>query len=181
MPMPGQKYGQQIANNAVSFAPILLDSQMLSYLKMARNLWTSVDYNWQRWIINYDRKHQMDFLSGFGIDSLKAMLYWLLGLVAMVTFVLALYVFRKQALTLDKTQIYYAKACSKLAKAGLVKENNEGANDFSRRVSAQLPELADSFAHIIRLYVQIRYGKETEAGNLEKLKVSAAGFRVNKD
>ncbi|NYT47621.1 MAG: hypothetical protein H0A75_08805 [Candidatus Methanofishera endochildressiae] len=76
---------------------------MLSYLKMARNLWTSVDYNWQRWIINYDRKHQMDFLSGFGIDSLKAMLYWLLGLVAMVTFVLALYVFRKQALTLDKT------------------------------------------------------------------------------
>ncbi|SMG62585.1 hypothetical protein BMETH_119712331288, partial [methanotrophic bacterial endosymbiont of Bathymodiolus sp.] len=65
-------------------------------------------------------------------------------------------------------------------KAGLVKENNEGANDFSRRVSAQLPELADSFAHITRLYVQIRYGKETEAGNLEKLKVSAAGFRGNK-
>jgi hypothetical protein len=35
---------QQIANNAVSFALILVDSQMLSYLKMARNLWTSVGH-----------------------------------------------------------------------------------------------------------------------------------------
>ena len=171
---------QQIANNVVSFAPIQLDSQGLFYLKMARSLWSSVDYNWQRWIINYDRKHQMDFLSGFGIDSLKAMMYWLLGLVATATLLLALYVFRKQTLILDKAQIYYAKACRKLAKIGLVKEDNEGANDFSRRVNAELPELADSFAYITRLYVQIRYGKETETGNLEKLKVSAAGFRVNK-
>ena len=171
---------QQIANNAVSFAPIQLDSRTLSYLKMARNLWGSVDYRWHRWIINYDRKRQFNFLSGLGIESLKVMLYWLLGLVATVTMFLALYVFRLQAPILDKAQIYYAKACKKLTRIALIKQDNEGANDFAERVSAVAPQLKDSFTHITQLYVQIRYGKKIEAKNLEKLKASATAFWVKK-
>jgi len=170
---------QQIANNAVSFAPIQLDSQTISYLKMARNLWSSVDYSWHRWIINYDRKHQLGFLAGFGIDSLKAMLYWLLGLVAMVTLLLAIYVFRKQKPDLDKAQIYYAEACKKLTKIALIRQNNEGANDFAKRVVANFPELEGSFTQITQLYVQIRYGKQTEQSNLKKLKACASSFRVS--
>jgi len=170
---------QQIANNAVSFAPVQLDSQTLSYLKMARNLWSSVDYSWHRWIINYDRKHQLSFLSKFGIESLKAMLYWLLGLIATVTILLAIYVFRKQVPNLDKAQIYYAKACGKLTKIGLIRQGNEGANDFAERVSAKFPQLKENFTYITQLYVHIRYGKETEKLNLEKLKASASAFRIS--
>ena len=169
---------QQIASNAVSFAPIQLDSRTLSYWKMARNLWSSVDYSWQRWIINYDRKRQFSFLSGLGIDSLKTMLYYLLGLVAAVTALLAIYVFRKQKPNLNKAQIYYAQAYKKLIKIGFIKQDNEGANDFAERVSAKVPQLKESFTHITRLYVQIRYGKETETRDLEKLKACAAAFRV---
>jgi len=171
----------QIASNAVSFAPIQLDSQTISYLKMARNLWSSVDYSWHRWIINYNRQQQLSFLSGFGIDTLKSMLYWLVGLIAIVTLFLALYVFRKQAPVLDKAQIYYAKACRKLAKTGLIKQDNEGANDFALRVSVQLPDIAVSFAHITQLYVHVRYARQTEIGTLEKLKASASAFRVSKE
>ncbi|OQK15260.1 transglutaminase [Methyloprofundus sedimenti] len=172
---------QQIANNAVSFAPIQLDSQTLSLLRQARNLWSSVDYNWHHWIINYDRRQQFSFLSGLGIDTLRSMLYWLMGLVAVVTIFLAIYVLRKQTPVLDKAQIYYAKACRKLAKTGLIKQANEGANDFARRVSAQLPDIADSFDHITQLYVQIRYAKQTEGVTLEQLKSSASAFRINKN
>ncbi|NOQ14796.1 MAG: DUF4129 domain-containing protein, partial [Methyloprofundus sp.] len=170
---------QQIANNAVSFAPVKLDSQTLSYLKMARNLWSSVDYRWHRWIINYDRKHQLSFLSGWGIDSLKAMLYWLFIWLATVTVLLAIYVFRKQASNMDKAQIYYAKACKKLSKKGLIRQGNEGANDFAERVSVKVPQLKESFTQITQLYVQIRYGKGTEKLQLEQLKVRAVAFRVS--
>ena len=170
---------QQIANNAVSFAPVQLDSQTLSYLKMARNLWSSVDYSWHRWIINYDRKHQLSFLSKFGIDTLIAMLYWLVGLIAAVTILLAIYVFRKQTPKLDKAQIYYTKACKKLTKIGLVRQDNEGANDFAERVGSKVPQLKDSFTRITQLYVQIRYGKEAEKLNLEKLKASTSAFQVS--
>ncbi len=172
---------QQIANNAVSFAPVQLDSQTLSYLKMVRNLWSSVDYSWNRWIINYDRKHQLSFLSKFGINSLKAMLYWLIGLIAMVTILLAIYMFRKHTPSLDKAQIYYAKACKKLTKVGLIRHDTEGANDFADRVNAKAPQLKDSFTHITQLYVKIRYGKQIEKLNLEKLKASATAFRVSKE
>jgi len=61
------------------------------------------------------------------------MLYWLPGLIATVTILLAIYVFRKQEPNLDKAQIYYAKACGKLTKIGLIREGNEGANDFAER------------------------------------------------
>lgn len=167
---------QQIASNRVSFAPIQLDSQTISLLKRARSLWSSVDYNWHRWIINYNSKQQLSFLSGLGIDSLKVMLYWLLTLIALVTAFLAIYVFRKQTPSLDKAQSYYAKACRKLVRKGLIKQANEGPNDFALRVSIELPDLADSFTYITQLYVLIRYGKQTELNYLEKLKVSTRAF-----
>lgn len=172
---------QQIANNAVSFAPIQLDSRTISYLKMARNLWSSVDYSWHRWIINYDRKNQLSFLSGLGIESLKAMLYWLLALTATVILILAIYVFRKPVPRLNKDQIYYARACKKLIKMGLIRENNEGASDFAERVNARLPQLKDSFTQITRLYEQVRYGKSAEKIHLEKLKACVSAFRVSKE
>lgn len=171
---------QQIANNAVSFAPIQLDSQALSYLKMARNVWSSVDYSWHRWIINYDRKHQLGFLADFGINSLKAMLYWLVGLIAVVTLFMSIYVLRKQTPKLDKAQGYYVKACKKLVGIGLVRQDSEGANDFAVRVIDKVPQLKDSFMQITQLYVQIRYGKQTEKLQLQKLKASTAAFRVSK-
>ncbi|WP_428355509.1 transglutaminase TgpA family protein [Methyloprofundus sp.] len=171
---------QQIANNAVSFAPIQLDSQTLALLKQARSLWSSADYNWHRWIINYDRRQQFSFLSSFGIDTLKSMLYWLVGLVALVTIFLAAYLFRKQTLVLEKSQIYYARACQKLAKTGLIKQDCEGANDFSQRVREQQPDIAESFAHITQLYVQIRYARQFDDSLLEQLGASAAAFRVSK-
>lgn len=170
---------QQIANNAVSFAPIQLDSQTRSYLRIARNLWSSMDYSWQRWIINYDRKHQLNFLSGFGIDSLKKMIYSLLVMIGAVTLVLAFYVFRQQKPSLDKAQIYYAKACEKLVKIDLVRDANEGAIDFAERVAEQAPALKASFNKITQLYVSVRYGKGADKSELEQLKVSAEAFKLN--
>lgn len=171
---------QQIASNAVSFSPMQLNSKTLSYLKMARNLWSSIDYSWHRWIINYDRKHQLSFLSGLGINSLKTMLYWLISLIAMVTILLAIYVFRKQTPNLDKAQIYYAKACKKLIKMGLSREAAEGANDFAERVGTKAPQLKESFTDITQLYVQIRYGEKSGKLELEELKSSASAFQVSK-
>ena len=168
---------QQIANNAVSFAPVQLDSQTLSLLKQARNLWSSVDYRWQRWIINYDRHNQASFLSKIGINGLKKMFYWLLSLLAVVIFVFAIMLFRKQKKVLDRAQIYYLQACAKLAKLDLVRGISEGANDFLARVTKQQPHAALAFTQITRLYIRVRYTKEPEPGFLEQLHVAVANFQ----
>ncbi len=172
---------QQIADNAVSFISGQFDSKAFSFFKIARNLWSSADYSWQRWIINYDHKHQLNLLSGLGIDTLKSMVYWLSGLVFLIITVLALILFHRQRPNLDQAQIYYAKACLQLTKMGLVRQNNEGANDFAKRVNARLPQLKESFENITQLYVKIRYGKEPGKLNLQQLKASASAFRVSKE
>jgi len=169
---------QQIANNSVSFAPIQLDSQALSLLKQARNLWSSVDYSWHRWIINYDRQNQANFLSKIGINGFKKMFYWLLGLLTAVILVLAIMLFRKQKTVLDAAQIYYLQACAKLATVGLVRAKNEGANDFLVRVTEQQPQVASAFAHITRLYIRVRYTKEPIPEFLEELQVAVSSFQT---
>ncbi len=169
---------QQIANNAVSFSPVQLDSQTLSLLKQARNLWSSVDYSWHRWIINYDRQNQASFLSKIGISGFKKMFYWLLGLLAAVILVLAILLFRKQKTVLDVAQIYYLQACAKLAKLGLVRVENEGANDFLVRVTKQQPQVALAFAQITRLYVRMRYTKEPTSEILDQLQVAISSFQA---
>ncbi|MCF7969554.1 MAG: DUF3488 and transglutaminase-like domain-containing protein [Methylococcaceae bacterium] len=167
---------QQIANNVVSFAPVQLDSQTLFLLKRARNLWSSVDYSWQRWIVNYDRQNQASFLSKLGISGFKKMFYWLLGLLAAVIFVFALMLLRKQKTVLDVAQIYYLQACAKLAKLGLIRAENEGANDFLVRVTEQQPQVGLAFTQITRLYVSLRYTKEPAPECLDQLQTAVSGF-----
>ncbi len=177
----GVNIEQQIANNTVSFSSVQLDSKTLALMKRMRSLWSSMDYSWQRWIINYDRQHQLDFMQGLGIDSLKQMFYWLVGLVGLVTFLLAIYVFRQQAPVLDKVQIVYAKACQKLMRAGLIKGDNEGAQDFLLRVNEKIPQVAVPFARITALYIQLRYGYKKEERQLAQLKMYVRDFRVLKE
>ncbi|MBE0472242.1 MAG: DUF3488 domain-containing transglutaminase family protein [Methyloprofundus sp.] len=167
---------QQIASNAVSFAPVQLDKQTISLLKQVRNLWSSADYSWQRWIINYDRQNQASFLSKLGISGFKKMFHWLLGLLAVVILVLAIMLLRKQKTVLDEAQIYYLQASAKLAKLGLVRADNEGANDFLVRVTEQQPLVALAFAHITRLYISVRYAKDPSETLLEQLQRAVSGF-----
>jgi len=166
---------QQLSNNAVSFAPIQLDSQTISWMRQARSLWSSVDYSWQRWIINYDRKNQLNFLAGFGIESLKSMLYWLMGLMALVTSILALTVFRKPKIKLDVALRYYQLACQR---TGLERQKSEAPNDFLQRLNEQLSsQNKQEFKQITTLYMQYRYAKKPTQQLLDELKVAARGFK----
>jgi len=167
---------QQIANNSVSFTPVQMDRRTLSLLKQARNLWSSVDYSWHRWVINYDRSHQKSFLSKLGISGLKKMLYWLLGLLAAITLILAVVMFRKQKTVLDAAQIDYQKACAKLTKLGLFRAETEAANDFLLRVTQQQPQVALAFSNITRLYVRARYAEGAGQTLLQLLHKQVASF-----
>jgi len=171
---------QQLANNTVSFAPIQLDSQTISWMRQARSLWSSVDYSWQRWIINYDRKNQLNFLAGLGIKTLKTMLYWLMALLALVTSVLAITVFRKPKQKRDKAQQYYQKACQKIAAIGMPRAASEAPNKYLQRVQQQLPEQnAQRFAHITEKYLQLRYGKDPSLQKMIELKNAVNSFKIS--
>lgn len=173
----GVNVERQVANQAVDFSPMIAENA--SWIRKATAIWQTVDYNWQRWVINYDRANQSEFLSGFGINNLRAMLYTLLCIITFITAILAWILLRKNPRHTDKVVLVYDKFCQKLAKAKLQRHSNEGARDFADRACAVLPEYAPQIKTITDLYLQLRYGKNPNSQLFQQLNQLVARFKLN--
>jgi protein-glutamine gamma-glutamyltransferase len=134
-------------------------------LKQARQLWSNVDYNWQRWVINYNNTNQASFLSTFGITDFKKMVYWMMGFVGVITSILSLFLLYRRPKPIDPVLVVYSRFLKKLAKAGLTKNPGEGARDFAERIKPRLPEQVDHIEEITKAFIGLRYGsKPTDEG-----------------
>ncbi|MBE0434383.1 MAG: DUF3488 domain-containing transglutaminase family protein [Methylomicrobium sp.] len=161
---------QQIASRNISFFSADSDlARQLDWLKQARQLWSSVDYNWQRWVINYHSANQTEFLASLGIESLKQMLYWLVGLGALFTATLSWLLLSRKEKTADKVLRCYRRFCARLGKAGLKRNAGEGPIDFAKRSKKAYPDQAEAIDEITGLFIKLRYQKESSPEDLSRL------------
>lgn len=170
----------QIASGAVNFGPLGNDAVALNWLKRSRQLWQSIDYNWQRWVINYSGANQMRFLQALGIDGIAALAKWLVGGLVMVTLPLAWWLLKRPKQPADRTLMVYRRFCNKLAKAGAVIGPGEGAKDFAERAKKQLPEMAVQIEQITALFIRLYYQADATADDLQALKALVAGLTIKK-
>ena len=169
----------QIATGLVNFTPVHVNaSKALSWMKQAAQAWGSLEYSWQRWVINYTSENQFKFLALLGIHSTKLMIYWLVGSIGLITCFLAWLILKNKASKLDKELILYRQFCKKLAKVGIYKQRGETALDFSLRAQKQRPDLADNINKITEFFIRIRYEKQTEDEVSSLLKQAIAQFKV---
>ncbi len=161
-------FDQQLTNGIISFTPNSA-SAAVDWLKNARQLWGNVDYQWQRWVINYDNKNQGQFLSSLGVSDLKTMVYWMAGFIGLITALLSWMLLRNPGQTKDPVVLAYQRFCKKLARIGLIKKPGEGAQDFATRAKHQLPEQADSIERISKLFIKLHYGKQSGKDDLQRL------------
>lgn len=168
----------QVATGAVNFGGLARDSVALNWLKRGRQLWRSVDYNWQRWVINYNSANQSQFLQSLGIEDLTALLKWLMGSVLAVTFPLAWWLLRQKVRVSDKAVKYYRSFCAKLAKKGTEIHLGEGARAFSERAKKQYPDLADQIENITVLFIRLRYQANAQPTDLDNLKKQVRKLRI---
>ncbi|GAB4275424.1 MAG: DUF3488 and transglutaminase-like domain-containing protein [Methylomicrobium sp.] len=170
---------QQIASRAISFIDANSDlARQFDWLKQARQLWSSIDYNWQRWVINYHSVNQSQFLALFGIDSLKKMLYSLIGLLAAVTILLSWLLLSKSRQGTDKVLRCYDRFCRKLAKAGLKRGIGEGPIDFAKRSKLVYPQKISEIDAITELFVKLRYEKHATPADLKRLSEQVGHFDI---
>ena len=160
----------QVASGVVNFGTLTDDSAALNWLKRGRQLWQSVDYNWQRWVINYNSANQTQFLQSLGIEDLTALLKWLVGSVVVVTLPLAWWLLRQKAKTSDKAVKYYRRFCAKLAKKGTEIHIGEGARAFAERAKNRHPDWADQIELITAVFIRLRYQANTLPSDLNELK-----------
>lgn len=167
----------QITSGA-NFSPIQFNSsQAISWMKKARQIWGSVDYNWQRWVINYTSDNQSRFLSSLGIHDIKTMVYWLVGCIAVITLIISWTILKDKKVKSDKVLLLYQRFCKKLAKMGFHKETSETAQKFSIRIQKQRPDLADNIKKITAVFVKLRYQKDWTADDLKLLKKQVINFK----
>ncbi|MCX7096720.1 MAG: DUF3488 and transglutaminase-like domain-containing protein [Methylococcales bacterium] len=170
---------QLVPGGAISYAPTSAAAQeALNWLKQTRQLWSTIDYKWQRWVINYDNKNQASFLSSLGIADIKTMVYWMVGTIAAITALLSWILLYQKQKTIDPIMRTYNRFCKKLAKRGLIRGNSEGAKDFAARANQTLPEHASTINHITALFIKLRYGKNARPEDLALFNRRVGKFKI---
>lgn len=129
------------------------------WLKQSRQLWGHIDYKWQRWVINYDNKNQSRFLSVFGINGIKTMIYWMVFISSIVIALLAWMLLYQKGKKEDPVLIIYNKFCKKIAKLGLIIDTGEGAIAFAHRINCKFPLYIQQVDEITAAFVKVRYRK----------------------
>jgi transglutaminase-like putative cysteine protease len=168
---------RQIETGALSLTPGDVDQQDNSFgFKQSAQLWNSLDYHWQRWIVSYGGENQLSLLSALGIDSLIESIFWLPASIGLVLMLLAVYLFRYRQQPEDPAVLLYRQFCKKMAKAGVAIRLGEGANDFAVRAKAQKPEIAGDIDEITRIFVKLRYQRSNSRDDLIRLKKHIKGL-----
>lgn len=148
------------------------------WLNAARR-WDSVNHGWNRWVLSYDRNRQKRFLSQLGLDN-ENWLHIGIGIVVSISVLLLLFagLMLLSSRHSDPAARWYEKYCKRLAGKGLARNDNEGPEDFARRVSQQYPQCAAQIKQITQSYINLRYGLASNRADLQQLKTSVRGLRI---
>jgi transglutaminase-like putative cysteine protease len=140
--------------------------------KFIKHHWDNINYNWDVWIISFDRFRQREFLKNLGIERVGRL--GLLGALVVIIptlFFLLSYLLKRQALSTDPVLKLYQVFCSKLARAGLQRLRWEGPIHFEQRAVKKFPQKAKAIHRFTDLFVHLRYGKlEVNKPHLKQLK-----------
>ncbi len=126
--------------------------------KRARLLLETANHTWNQWVIGYGPRRQQRLLQhfGFGAKQWSVLVFTLVGIVAALVVVLALWM-RRQTRTQDPVARAYQRLCGKLARTGVKRHPSEGPRDFCARVCRERPDLAQQVRRLTKLYIELRY------------------------
>lgn len=168
--------GLAAAVSADETLPLMMQADMawLRALRMNVEAWNNY---WNQWVIGYNVERQRDLLHRLGMptpswQNIAMMLFWALGLLVLV---LWLWLLRRVAHA-DPAQISWQRFCAKLKKRDIRRRPHEGPLDYSRRAVQSLPRKAAEIMNIANLYMSIRYGPETNAEELARLRLLVGRF-----
>jgi transglutaminase-like putative cysteine protease len=143
-----------------TFAPVqfVTDSEAMVNL---RHAWDAVNTFWNDNVVAFGADQQRSLLQRLGFDNPALQDFGFVLLASFVGFFVSMsawlaWQFRPRAR--DPIVRVYDALCKQLAKSGVVRQPQEGPNDYLQRVIAKRPELKAQIDEIRALYVGLRYG-----------------------
>ena len=138
----------------------------------------NINNGWNQWVLGYDDKKQLAFLSkmrGKAVsvtDLVVGMIVTLLAAMAATAF----FVLKKTAVKLRPTEKIYANYLKKLKAIGLQPSLGEGALDFGNRAALALPLQKTVILDIATRYNALQYGQAKNAYLLIELEALIRQF-----
>jgi transglutaminase-like putative cysteine protease len=131
----------------------------MTWLKNLRLQWDAINYSWQRGVVGFNIERQRDFLREFGLDDAHpAKLIAMIAGMASVWVVAVLGLARVRRARADAEVALWARACRRLARAGLARRPDEGPLDFAERAATRWPRWGALLRAIAASYAALRYG-----------------------
>ena len=152
-------------------------------LKKAFLNWDNINNDWNQWVLGYDDKKQLEFLSKLSGEDLSlqdlviSMIATLLTAMAATTF----FVLKKTNIKLSPVDKVYAKYLKKLKVIGLQPNVGEGVLDFSNRVVANLPQQESYIIAIATRYNALVYSPANQESLLKELDTLVDQFTANQN
>ena len=126
--------------------------------------WDVINYNWDRWMMSYDRRSQRDLLERFGINlrSVKGalMVAGAVLLLVLLTLLAAFFTARRRRDERDQVTRLYERFLFKLNQRGVKKPPHMGPVEFSKLAIERLPDKSSQLDELISLYADLRYATD---------------------
>lgn len=142
--------------------------------------WDWVNASWNGWVLGYGPELQQQFLSLFGVHSLRTMILTLTIAVVGVLALIGLYTLRRlhPPAPEDRAQKLWRRLQARLARAGFEQGASEGAADFANRIGGLRPQLASALGEAARRYQSLRYIDGPDPAGEAELRRVIAAIRV---
>ncbi len=128
--------------------------------------WSNVQYQWKKWVVDYDFETQQELLSKFGLSAKNSLTSLVLILSSGVFILLSLYFWQLLPKPKKRSELQkvYANYLKKIKKSGLLVEQSDTPNEVARRLLLTHPALKTQIASITSGYNELSYGpKKTDS------------------
>ena len=152
-------------------------------LKKALLNWDNINNGWNQWVLGYDDKKQLEFLSKLSGKDLSLQ-DLVIGMVLTLLFAMAattFFVLKKTNVKLSPIDKMYAKYLKKLKAIGLQPNIGEGVLDFSNRAAAALPQQKSRIMAIATRYNAVVYSPAIQINLLKELATLINQFAAKQD
>jgi len=139
----------------------------------------SVTYTWNQWVLGYtpDRQRRLLSFVGFSEATWQTLAFLLMFCAGVAMLIGAVFALRDlHGAREDPVKKIYGRFCRKLERQGLLRDPAEGPLVFAQRAAQQRPELAAAVDEITKLYVALRYGRESGVERMQAFKNRVRAF-----
>lgn len=144
--------------------------------------WDAMNYNWKRFVIDFDNQSQTSFWQSLGLPKPK--LWQIASLILLCCGVWSWFVLQSslgQTRTSNADTRLWRAYCARLKKAGLPRFRSEGPRDYHARSITAWPEHAQELEEIASALMYLRYaGPESQQRDMLRKRVRGGLRRLPK-